>query len=139
MELGGLLQVKKAEKKSDLRWFVAPTPSVQLREVTGLGRLVEGRDSVAKIPGGDTTPGSRRLNLHPGALRAHVQGVGNIQRALVDHGRRTDRLVWPGLDREVGGVLSTVRGRLTPGPGVGGRGLHLHFPVSDQRDTDCKR
>ena len=84
-------------------------------------------------------PGPRRLNLHPGALRAHVHGVRHIQHALVDHRRRPDRLVRARLDREGGGVLGAVLGCLAPGPGIAVRGLDRQLASSDKWDADCER
>lgn len=104
-----------------------------------LGFRVGRHDGVANVPRRDALPGSRRLHLHSGALRAEVHRVRDIQRALVGHGHCPISLVWGGLDRECGGVLSGIRGGFAPGPGVGSRGLHLELGFRDNRDTDCKR
>ena len=93
---------------------------------------------MAKVPGGDSLPSPRRLDLHPAALRAHVHGVRNIQSALVDHRRRAHRLVGASLDGELCVVLSAVRICLAPGPGGADRGRDREFAPCDQRHTGYK-
>jgi len=86
---------------------------------------------VAKIPGRDTTPGPRRLHLYRRALGAQIHGVRDIQRTLIDHGFRTNRLVRAGLDREGGCVLSVELGGPAPGPGMASGRLDGELALSD--------